>query len=167
MIFLVGKAFSQTDKLYYEQKAFDLYQNEILDSFPVNKKIKIYQHAFDFHPKAFRFSIPNCLENIVWKNNEQFEEMTTYKERKIDFDSSLDFSKINKKQFKIKINGKGNFPKLLISSPHIEKGNNKRIFINLYEKHSERKEYIYHIEFNINGKIINWCRSEYYEIIIH
>jgi len=153
--------------LLFEQKAFDLYKTEILDSFPVNKKIKIYQYAFDFRPNVFWFSTPNCLENIVWKNNKQFEEISLYKEKKIGFDSKLDFSKIDKKQFKVKLNGKGNFPKLFISSPHIEKGDDKRIFINLYEKHSERKEYIYHIEFNQDQKIINWCRTEHYTIITH
>ena len=164
LILLISElGFSQKNKPFFEQIAFDLYRTEIIDSFPVKKQIKVYKYAFDFQPTLFWFFTPSCLSNIVWKSNDQFLPIKEYTDSQQNIDSNrfeLDFSDLDKKQFKIKKFGKGNYPKLFISPPYKETGNDERIFINIYEKHSEKKEVIYHLEFDKNGIIINWCRSK-------
>ena len=155
--------FTQTETPFYEQIAFDKYRSEIIDSFPVKKRIKVYKYAFDFQPTLFWFYTPSCLSNIIWKSNDQFQPIKEYTDSQLNINSNrfeLDFSDLDKKQFKIKKFGKGSYPKLFISPPYIENGNDDRIFINIYEKHSEKNEFIYHFEFDKNGIIINWCRSK-------
>ena len=162
-LFISGFGFAQISTPFYEQLAFDLYQAEIIDSFPVKKRIKVYKQALEFHPTLFWFYTPSCLKNIVWKSNDQFQPIKEYTDSQLKIDSNrfeLDFSDLDKEQFKIKKFGKGNYPKLFISPPYKENGNDERIFINIYEKHSEKKEIIYHLEFDKNGLIINWCWSK-------
>jgi len=159
--------FTQTNTSFYEQVAFDLYRTEIIDSFPVKKRIKVYKYSFQ--PTLFYFFTPSCLTNIVWKSNDQFQPIKEYTESQWNIDSNrfeLDFSNLDKKQFKIKKIGRGSYPKLFISPPYKENKNDERIFVNIYEKHSERKEVIYHIEFNKSGEIINWCQSVSESIIV-
>lgn len=168
---MIGKVgFAQKNMPFYEQIAFDHYSTTIIDSFPVKKRIKVYMYAFDFQPILFYFYTPRCLTDIVWKSNSQFQPFKKYVERQWNIDSNLfklDFSNLNKKQFKIKKNGKGTYPKLFISPPYKEKENDDRIFVNIYEKHNKRKEVIYHLELNQFGIIKNWCQSVSETIIIH
>lgn len=164
-----GFGFAQENTPFYEQIAFDKYRSEIIDSFPVKKRIKVYKYAFDFQPTLFWFNTPSCLSNIVWKSNDQFQPIKEYIDSQLNIDSNrfeLDFSDLDKKQFKIKKFGRGKYPKLFISPPYRENGYDERIFINIYEKHSERKEVIYHLEFDKSGKIKNWCQSVSESIII-
>jgi hypothetical protein len=171
IILLIGElGFAQKKMPFYEQIAFDFYRSEIIDSFPVKKRIKIYKYAYDFQPNTHWFYTPSCLTNIVGKGSKQFIPIKEYVDNQWRIESDkfeLDFSELDKKQFKIKKSGKGSFPKLFISSPHIVKGNNKRIFVNIFVKHSERKEVIYHLEFNQSGIIKNWCQSVLETVIIH
>tara|TARA_R110002049_G_scaffold43784_1_gene128721 strand:+ start:1353 stop:1883 length:531 start_codon:yes stop_codon:yes gene_type:complete len=162
LIFLLkcGIGISQTEFPFYEQIAFDFYQSKLIDSFPTKKKIKVYQYVYDFQPDYFVFSNPNCL-GIKWKNNEQFQSIESYVEsqRKIDSERfELDFSDLDKKKFKIKKRGKGNYPRLNITAPHKEKNGTDRIFVNIHETH-ENIYVTYHIEFNDKGEIIDWCKE--------
>ena len=162
LIFLLncGIGIAQTKFPFYEQIAFDFYQSQIIDSFPTKKKVKVYPFVIDFHPSGNAFSYPNCL-GITWKSSEQFEEIESYVKSQYNIDSKrfeLDFTKLNKKKFKIKKRGKGNYPRLHITAPHKEKKGTDRIFVNIHETH--KKIYItYHFEFNNQGKIINWCKE--------
>ncbi len=170
-ILISCNCYSQTDKIFYEQKAFDFYRFEILDSFPVSKKIKVYQSVFDshHHPFIVGFVTPDCLDNISWKNNNQFSELKSYTVNQGNLNpeiTKLNFQDLDKIQFKIKKFGRGNYPKLFISSPHIENENYDRVFVNVYENHSTAKDVIYHLEFNKKGQIINWCRTVSEVIII-
>lgn len=170
IILISGLGFAQEETPFYEQIAFDKYRSEIIDSFPVKKKVKVYKYVFDFQPTLFWFSTPSCLSNIVRKSNEQFQPIKDYIDSQRNFDSNrfeLDLSDLDKKQFKIKKSGRGNYPKLFISPPYKENGNDERIFVNIYEKHSERKEIIYHLEFDKSGMIQDWCYSISETIILH
>ncbi|EAQ41251.1 hypothetical protein [Polaribacter sp. MED152] len=158
--FGIGIGIAQTEFPFYEQIAFDFYQSKIINSFPTKRKVKVYPYVIDFHPTGNVFSNPTCL-GIVWKSNEQFKEIESYVEsqHKIDSDRfELDFSNLNKKKFRIKKRGKGSHPRLYITPPNIEKNENERIFVNIYETY-ESKYVIYHFEFNDKGNIINWCRE--------
>jgi len=159
--------FKPQDNPFFEQIAFNLYHSEIIEAYPVDKKVRVFESSFDFHPDIFWFNTPKCLEGIIWKNNEQFQSMST--ELTIDNlinASYLDYTGIDKKKFKVKKNGKGSYPKLFVSRPHIEEGDDKRIFVNIYEEHSQLFTVIYHIEFDSAGSIIDWCRSENQRIVI-
>lgn len=155
-----GIGISQNEFHFYEQIAFDFYQSKIIDSFPTKKKVKVYPFVIDFHTSGNVFSNPTCL-GIIWKSNEQFEKIESYVESQHNIDSErfeLDFSNLNKKKFKVKKRGKGNYPRLHITAPHKEKNGTKGIFVNIHETH----KYIYvtyHFEFNQKGEIINWCKE--------
>ena len=113
-----------------------------------------------FQPNYFVFSNPICL-GIKWKNNEQFEPLESYVESQRQIDSKrfeLDFTELDKKKFKIKKRGKGNYPRLHITAPHREKRGTERIFVNIHETH-ENIYVTYHIEFNDKGEIIDWCKE--------
>ncbi|WP_299549950.1 hypothetical protein [Seonamhaeicola sp.] len=152
---------SQTKYPFYEQIAFDFYKATIIDSFPSKKKIKVYPYVTDFHLSGYVFSNPRCL-GITWKSNKQFKEIEDYVENQWHIDSDkfeLDFSNLDKKKFKIKRSGKGNYPRLFITAPNKEiNGTSARIFVNIHENY-EYQNIIYHLEFNENGQIKNWCRT--------
>lgn len=151
---------AQTEFPFYEQIAFNFYQSKLIDSFPTKKKIKVYPYVMNFHPSGNAFSYPNCL-GIIWKGGEQFEKIESYVKSQYNIDSKrfeLDFTKLNKKKFKIKKRGKGNYPRLHITAPHKDKKGTERIFVNIHETHKEI--YVtHHFEFNNQGKIINWCKE--------
>ena len=160
-----GIGISQTEFPFYEQIAFDFYQTKLIDSFPTKRKVKVYPYVLDFHPDYFVFHNPSCL-GIKWKNNKQFEPLAEYIETQMQFDSNrfeLDFSNIDKKKFKVKKREKGSYPRLHITAPHKEIDGTERIFVNIHETH-EHLWISYHLEFNENGEIIDWCRN-YAEII--
>jgi len=163
LIFLLnfGIGNAQTEFPFYEQIAFEFYQSTIIDSFPTKKKVKVYPYVMDFHPSGNVFSNPTCL-GIVWKNNEQFKEMESYLESQHQIDSDrfeLDFSNLDKKMFKIKKRGKGNYPRLYITEPNKEiNGKEERVFLNIHENY-EYKNIVYHLEFNEQGQIIDWCKK--------
>jgi hypothetical protein len=160
LLLFYGIGIAQTEFPFYEQIAFDFYQSKLIDSFPTKKKMKVYPYVVNFHPSGNAFSYPNCL-GITWKSGEQFERIETYEKSQYNIESErfeLDFTKLNKKKFKIKKRGKGNYPRLHITAPHKEKNGTERIFVNIHETH----KYIYityHFEFNQEGKIINWCKE--------
>ncbi|MEE9363423.1 MAG: hypothetical protein V3U92_12570 [Cellulophaga sp.] len=159
-LLLGGILVAQTKTPFYEQLAFDLYKTKILEAHPVPKKITIYENAFGFHPTLFWNTPPSCFPNVTAKRGVKFKEISAYAKKHWENDSDyfeLDFSNLNKKQFKIKKKRKGKFPKLFISLPFIEQKKSRRIFVTIYEKY-ENKEVLYHIEFTKNGDIVDWCR---------
>ena len=106
------------------------------------------------------FSYPNCL-GITWKGSGQFEKIESYVESQNTIDSNrfeLDFTGLNKKKFRIKKRGKGNYPRLHITAPYKERNGNERIFVNIHETH-ENIDVTYHMEFNLKGEIIDWCKE--------
>ena len=167
LIFLLnfGIGIAQTEFPFYEQIAFDFYQSKLIDSFPTKKKVKVYPYVMDFHPSRGNFYRPNCL-GIDWKKSNPFKEIKEYVESQLQIDSDrfeLDFSNLDKKKFKVKKRGKGNYPRLHITAPHKEIDGTERIFVNIHETH----EYLYvtyHLEFNDKGELIDWCRT-YDEVI--
>ena len=162
LIFLLnfGIGNAQTEFPFYEQIAFDFYQSKIIDSFPTKKKVKVYPYVMDFHPSGNAFSYPNCL-GITWKGSGQFKKLESYVESQNNIDSErfeLDFTNLNKKKFKIKKRGIGNYPRLHITAPHKEKNGTDPIFVNVHETHKDI--YVtYYLEFNDKGQIINWCKG--------
>ena len=167
LIFLLnfGIGIAQTEFPFYEQIAFDFYQSKLIDSFPTKKKVKVYPYVMDFHPSRGNFYRPNCL-GIDWKKSNPFKEIKEYVESQLQIDSDrfeLDFSNLDKKKFKVKKRGKGNYPRLHITAPNKEIDRTERIFVNIHETH----EYLYvtyHLEFNDKGELIDWCRT-YDEVI--
>ncbi|NKI33479.1 hypothetical protein [Croceivirga thetidis] len=161
-----GFGISQTEFPFYEQIALDFYRSKLVDSFPTKKKIKVYPYLHDFQANYFVFINPSCL-GINWKNNAQFEPLKEYVESQIRIDSErfeLDFSNLDKKKFKVKKRGEGNYPRLHITAPHKEIRGSERIFVNIYETH----QYLYvtyHLEFDRYGQILDWCRT-YDEVVL-
>jgi hypothetical protein len=171
LFFLISEfAFTQTVTPFFEQIAFDLYRSEIIDSFPVKKRIRIFPSFFDFQSTEFSFLTPNCFNKVAWTNPDHIQQIKEYKKNQHSIDSNykeLDFTDLNKKQFKIKKNGKGSYPKLFISVPHEDVKKPNRILVNIYEKHSKRKTVIYHLLLDKNGDLKEWCRQEFITYIIH
>jgi hypothetical protein len=149
---------------FYDQLAFDFYRTTVLDSFPVKKKITIYRYISDLHFTENCFTMPNCNENSrpiktsglgIWK--EYDESMNNFDAIMIE----LNTDSINKKQFRIKEMVGNYHPKLLIGSPLINESSPERVFLNIREEHSETLTIIYSLEFNTDGKVVNWCRTEH------
>lgn len=156
---------SQTEFPFYEQIAFDFYQSTIIDSFPTKKKVKVYPNVFELRSDYLVFNNPSCL-GLSWKSNDQYSPLKEYVQAQMNYKSKiieLDVSNLDKKKFKVKKRVNRNYPRLQITAPHIEIDETNRIFVNIYERH-EHVRITYHLEFNIKGKIINWCR-DYSEII--
>jgi len=47
---------AQTKSPFYQQLAFNFYQNKILDSFPVNKRITIYKYVYHLNKEAYIYA---------------------------------------------------------------------------------------------------------------
>ncbi|MBM1106958.1 hypothetical protein JQC67_12475 [Aurantibacter crassamenti] len=163
----IGIGFAQSELPFFEQSAFDFYRMEILKINPVKKRISVYRYYMDFQDSNRYFAEGECLENPVFKNQIKKVDETAYGQNNIDSDKfELDFSKMDKKQFKIRKNGRGSYPKLFISYPMVSVKNPKRFFINVYENY-ERRANNYHIELDDKGKVIDWCNSYHETIVIH
>lgn len=167
LFFLISEfAYTQLETPFFEQIALDLYRSEIIDSFPVKKRIRVFPSFLDFQSTEFSFSTPNCFDKVAWTNPDHIQPIK--KKHSIDSNSNeLDLTGLNKKQFKIKKNGKGSYPKLFISAPHEDVKNPNRILVNIYEKHSKRKTVIYHLLLDKKGGLKEWCRQEFITYIIH
>ncbi|NDV43056.1 hypothetical protein [Flagellimonas sediminis] len=166
-IFGVGIGWAQTEFPFFEQNAFDFYAKEILKVNPVKKRISVYRYYFEFQDSTRHFVEGECLENPIFKNQLKKVDEAEYKQLHIDSDKfELDLSKIDKKQFRIRRNGRGNFPKLFISYPMVSTKDPTRFFVNIYESY-ERQGNNYHIELNDKGKVIDWCHSRHVTITIH
>ena len=156
------KCFAQSNYPFYEQLAFDFYREEILKKFPVKEKITVYkslnydssEEIYYVPSNGLKTKIPNQRDSInridfskYWKNinANKFE---------------LNLTNIDKKQFKIKKSNNGGFPKLFVHYPKVYK---ERVFVIVHQKYESSGTY-FTIEFDQNGKIIDWCKS-YYETV--
>lgn len=151
----LNKSFSQNELPFFEQKAFDFYSNEILKQFPVKKKIYINTYFIDFQDTEHQYFVkPKCLLTSTELDSLIKIGFDIYNQ--FDFDSDkneLDLEKINRNQFRIKKNKTKNYPRLRISSPHIY---NSNYFVNIHLI-NEFSDTIYHLEFDNNGNVMDWC----------
>ena len=151
----LNKSFSQNELPFFEQKAFDFYSNEILKQFPVKKKIFINTYFADFQDTEYQhFVKPECLLTSTELDSLIKIGLDIYNQ--FDFDSDkneLDLEKINRNQFRIKKNKTKNYPRLRISSPHVY---NSNYFVNIHLI-NEFSDTIYHLEFDNNGNVMDWC----------
>lgn len=162
----LNNSFSQNDIPFFEQKAFDFYSNEILKQFPVKKKIYINTYFIDFQETEYNYFVrPECLKSLNSKELDSLNKIGFDIYNQFDFDSDkneLDSNRIDKKQFKIKKNKTKNYPRLRISSPHVY-DSNYFVNIHLIEEFSNT---IYHLRFDNNGNVIDWCWRTFPEMRI-
>ena len=161
LILFKSIAFLAQEKPFYEQLAFDHFSKKIIDSFPVKKKIRVYKYFIDFQPNYF-------FESHY--ANKKIKKIESYSKTQFKFESNyseLNFSKIDKRQFKIKRKVKEKYPRLFISAPHKEIENKNQILVNIYLEETELNKTIYHLEFDKEGRILNWYREKLEIIIIH
>ncbi|MCX2745629.1 hypothetical protein OO013_17235 [Mangrovivirga sp. M17] len=162
--------FAQSDSIFYEQLAFDFYRTKIIKSFQTKKRIKVYKYFHEFQSSNIHFSIGDCLSNSDNNKKDRFHPLKDYRDSQLNYKSNrfkLDLSNLDKQTFKIKKSGRGSYPKLFISAPHIKYKNFSRVYVNIYERHSKYKTIIYHIEFDEFGNIMNWCKSNFELMINH
>lgn len=151
--------FSQSENPFYEQLAFDFYKENILKVFPVEKKITVFK-SLNYDSGEEIYYVPSdCLKTKLPNDGKNIEKLEYSKYWKSFEDTrlNLDLKKIDRKQFKIKKSNRGYFPKLFV---HYPKTYRDRIFVVLHEKYQNSGKY-YTVEFNQQGKIIDWCKSEY------
>ena len=151
----LNKSFSQNELPFFEQKAFDFYSNEILKQFPVKKKIYINTYFIDFQDTEYQYFVkPKCLLISTELDSLIKIELDVYNQ--FDFDSDkneLNLEKIDRKKFRIKKNKTNNYPRLRISSPYVYASN---YFVNIHLI-NEFSDTIYHLEFDNNGNVMDWC----------
>jgi hypothetical protein len=157
------KTTAQAKLPFYEQLTFDFYQKTILDSFPVKKKITVYKYIIN-NKQYTPVETVLCIKDIPSSKRKTFSVLKAYQQNKTNFpfdDPELNTDSVNKKQFRVKEKkSKGHYPQLFIDPPITEKDNKTRIFVNLNEVHSETLTINYCLEFDADGRIINWCREE-------
>lgn len=163
----IGIGFSQTELPFFEQNAFDFYGKEILKANPVKKRISIYRYYMDFQKAGNYLPSGECFKKPIFENQVAEVDEDVYGQNNIDSEKfEMDLSKLDKKQFKIRKNGRGSYPKLFLSYPMVSKKEPNRFFVNISETY-DRLVNIYHIEMDENGEVIDWCKSYHETIIIH
>jgi len=158
LIIFFAKINAQQQYPFFQQLAFDFYTQKIVNEFPRKERIRITKSLNDDCDGQL-FYIPNCLKSCLTKVD-SVEALDYY--RYLYSDNSrrdeLNLENIDPKQFKIKRNCNGNFPRLVVLYPKRYK---ERIFVNIHEKW-EKRSVVYVVEFDIDGKIIDWCREEFF-----
>ncbi len=150
---------------FYEQIALELYQTEIVDSFPLNKRIRIFESLYSLQ-ETKNPATGVCLpEIIISEDTKNYEIFQAYLDLQLDWSTfqnyKINTSKLDKSIFKIKQRDRGKYPKLKLGPPTIA-GIQNRVYINIFEYVSEDLYYKYLIEIDSDGIVSNWCRSEYY-----
>lgn len=157
------KLSGQTNYPFFEQLAFDFYRTEILKKFPVKQKITIYKSlSYEFGEelnhipcKGLQSEIPVERDSIVKIGYSEYWENIDINKFELNFDA------IDKEQFRIKKKNRGSFPKLFVHYPKIYKD---RIFVIVHETYIKSGTY-YTIEFDLSGKVTDWCKYPYKTII--
>ncbi|MFP9115275.1 hypothetical protein ACLI1A_15165 [Flavobacterium sp. RHBU_3] len=148
---------------FYEQLAFNFYQDTILKSYPVKKKISLYPYRLDFKIHLKSLENPGCITGI--DSNSQFKPFLTYETAQSNFDSGkldLEVATINKHQFRIKkLHTKNRYPQLFITSPYLLNRDTDKVFVTIQQQNSETEGVNYHFVLTPKGTIIDWCRTEY------
>ncbi|MET1259888.1 hypothetical protein ABV409_11110 [Flagellimonas sp. DF-77] len=169
VVWILGTIFglAQTELPFFEQIAFDFYGQEILKNHPVKKRISVYRFYSDFQKGGTYIPNGKCFEKPIFENQTIEVDKTTYEQDNIDSGKfELDFSQLDKKQFKIRRNGRGSYPKLFMSYPLASKKEPNRFFVNVSESY-DRLVIIYHLEINKTGKVVDWCKSQHETIVVY
>ena len=162
----IGIGFAQSDLPFFEQSAFDFYAKEILKENPVKKRISIYKYYLDFQKGGDYLPSGECFKKPIFKNQITEVDEEVYGQNNIDSDKfEMNLSKLDKKQFKIRRNGRGSYPKLFLSYPMVSKTEPSRFFVNVSESY-DRLVNIYHIEIDKNGEVIDWCKTHHETIVV-
>ncbi len=172
----ITNGIAQNEMPFYEQIAFEFYQTEILTKNPIDKKLTLFSElkpSINLDMVKFSFTHNNgIVENPFWypKCNDDFnnEFNKTYKNKywsnlknNLSNKNNLDLSKLDQNQFSIKKYGKGKFPRLYIDqSISILDSKLTIVNVNLIKRDSGT---IYHIQIDKNGKVTDWCKTEYIE----
>ncbi len=160
--------FGQLEIPFFEQIAFDFYKDSILSIYPLERKIKVFRYTIDSHPTEHKFVVQNCLTGRTLAEGEELQLFSTYLLQQNDWDApnfELKYSTLDKSLFKIKNRAVQGHPKLLISAPHFEKDKVEVVYLNIIEDH-KNFDTVYHLKINIEGEVLNWCRTETETIII-
>ena len=144
---------AQNEVPFYEQRAFDFYRNSILSQKPINKKVTVYAELEPYAATENPYWYPRCLESFKLSENDSLRN-------NISNQRKLNLAELKDKRFRVKKYGKGSYPKLYVSQSFSI--NDNQIFVNVNEIHKWNGN-IYHIEFDSNGKVINWCKGGYVE----
>ena len=159
------KSFAQSNYPFYEQLAFNFYKEEILKAFPVKTKITVYK-SLNYDAGEEMYYVPsNGLKSEVPRQRDSIKriEYSKYWKGVDDSRFELNLSNIDKKQFKIKKSNKGSFPRIFVHYPKTYKN---RVFVIVHQKYQNSGTY-YTIEFDQNGKIIDWCKSIYETVTVY
>lgn len=172
---------SQSELPFFEQIAFDLYQNTIIKKYPSDKKIRIPKYTLDIHPTNDWFSIGKCLtgefleesnkdstyNDLVKQNDENIVRiLDEYRIEQQNFDSPtqvMNYDKLNKKEFRIKNTRTNHYPYLRISMPYHKNNDYEEYYLNIIEYH-KTWSITYFVLIDRNGNVIRWCRDN--DIII-
>lgn len=154
LIFLLSCLFSfycnaQSDSPFYEQTALDFYASDILPKSNINVRLKITDDL-----KSIHYIDADCLKDKVINE----KNISFLKKSKVFQGYKLNIKKLDKKQFKKVIKIKDYLEKenyIIVSIAHEF---NNRIFVIINEM-IESKGRIFTFEFDLNGKIIDWCKS--------
>jgi len=159
-------AFGQVEIPFFEQIAFDLYKDTIIQKYPPEKKIRIAKYTVDSHPTYYRFQVDKCLTGEFLDEKTNVEILSIYALEQMDFDSPthvMNYDGLNKKQFRVKKSKTERYPYLRISQPYHKKNDFETYFVNIIEYH-KKWSIEYFVQIDKNGKIIKWCRDK--DIII-
>jgi hypothetical protein len=147
---------AQTDIPFYEQTALDFYNSEILPRSNIDIKLKISDDL-----KSIHYIDAECLKNE--KINEK--NISSFRNSKASQGYKLNLKNLEKKRFKKvkKIKYYLNKENYVVISTAQEFNN--RIFVIINEM-AESNGRMFTLEFDLNGKIIDWCKSSDYVKII-
>jgi len=162
-------SFGQVELPFFEQIAFNFYNDSLLTKFPVKKKIRIPKYTMDFHYHSYKFQVSECLTGKRLTEGEELKLFDKYTLGQIDFDSpthTMNYDNIDKKQFRIKKTKENSFPNLRISRPFHKKTDLDNFYIIITENY-ERKTISYYLLTNKNGVVKNWCKSKSDKIIVY
>lgn len=163
--------FTQGELPFFEQIAFDLYKDSIIQKHPVDKRIKITKFATDLHTdKWYRFSVTECLTGKSMIDGKELEVFNIYAlQQQMNIDSpkyEMNYNRVNKKQFKIKNSKTSSYPYLRISQPYHKINNFEEFYINVIEYH-KNWSITYFVIIDKTGKVKKWCRDNDIEILVH
>lgn len=168
---------SQSELPFFEQIAFDLYQNTIIKDYPTDKKIRIPRYTSGLHPTYGWFYIGKCLtgEYLVEANvdsisysyaDENPEHVVNvfdeYKLEQQNFDSPthiMNYDGLNKKHFRIKNSRTERYPYLRISTPYHKNNDYDEYYMNIIEYH-KKWSIRYFVLIDRDGNVIKWCRDD-------
>lgn len=147
---------AQTETPFYEQIALGFYNSEIISKSNFNVKLKISDKLESIH-----YIDAECLKNKLINE----KNITSLKKSKVSQGYNLNLKNLDKKRFKKVKKIKNYLKKENYVVVSIAQEFNNRIFVVINEI-VEGKGKMFTFEFDLDGKIIDWCNSaEYVQII--